>query len=115
VVTVRVLQQNSPDSGHLSGDFRFDPDFVCFASRCGLIAWRPPTSAPDPKRKFAVPEKVEHWSLTALREKLINIGPKVVSHGRYITFQLAEIAISKRLFANILRSIDDPQPAPLPP
>jgi hypothetical protein len=36
---------------------------------------------------------VEHWSLTALREKLVKIGAKVVRHGRYVTFQLAEVAI----------------------
>jgi hypothetical protein len=39
---------------------------------------------------FAVPEAVEHRSLTTLREKLIKIGAKVVRHVRYVTFQLAE-------------------------
>jgi hypothetical protein len=34
------------------------------------------------------------WSLTSLREKLIKIGAKVVSHGRYVTFQMAEVAVS---------------------
>ena len=30
------------------------------------------------------------WSLTSLKEKLIKIGAKVVSHGRYlIAFQMA--------------------------
>ena len=43
-------------------------------------------------RTLALPEAVEHWSLTALREKLIKIGAKVVRHGRYITFQMAEVA-----------------------
>jgi hypothetical protein len=28
----------------------------------------------------------------SLREKLIKIGAKVVSHSRYVTFQLAEVA-----------------------
>jgi hypothetical protein len=32
--------------------------------------------------------------LTSLREKLIKIGAKVVSHGRYVTFQMAEVAWS---------------------
>ena len=50
--------------------------------------------------------------LTALREKLIKIGAKVVRHGRYITFQLMEVAISRALFANILRLIDGPRPRP---
>ena len=39
-------------------------------------------------RTLALPKAVEHWSLTTLREKLIKIGAKVVSHGRYVTFQL---------------------------
>ncbi len=50
---------------------------------------------------------MEQWSLTTLREKLIKIGAKVVRHSRYITFQMAEVAIPKSLFAEILRLIDD--------
>ncbi len=49
-----------------------------------------------------------------LREKLINIGAKVVRHGRSVTFQLAEIAIPRRLFAEILRLIDGLRPKPAP-
>ncbi len=66
-------------------------------------------------RTLALPDEIEQWSLTTLREKLIKIGAKVVRHGRYITFQLAEVAIPRRVFANILRLIDDLRPAPLPP
>ncbi len=58
---------------------------------------------------------MEHWSLTTLREKLIKIGAKVVRHGRYITFQLAEVAIPRALFVGILLLIDGLRPAPLPP
>ncbi len=72
-------------------------------------------SLPSHKRKFALPKEAEHWSLTTLREKLIKIGAKVMRHGRYITFQLAEVAIPRSLFANILRLIDGLRPAPLPP
>ncbi len=50
-------------------------------------------------RTLALPDKIEHWSMNTMREKLINIGAKVVRHGRYITFQLAEVATSKILFA----------------
>ncbi len=67
------------------------------------------------KRTLALPEAMEHWSLTTLREKLIKIGAKVVQHGRYVTFQLAEVAISRLLFAEFLRLIDRRRPAPLPP
>jgi hypothetical protein len=34
-------------------------------------------------RTLAMPKAAEPWSLTSLREKLIKIGAKVVSHGRY--------------------------------
>ncbi len=47
-----------------------------------------------------------------LREKLIKIGAKVVRHGRYVTFQMAEVAIPRSLFANILRLIDGLRPKP---
>ena len=47
-------------------------------------------------------EAAEPWSLTSLREKLIKIGAKVVSHGRYVTFQMAEVAVPRKLFGEIL-------------
>jgi len=49
-----------------------------------------------------VSNAAEPWSLTSLREKLIKIGAKVVSHSRYVTFQLAEVAVSRQMFADIL-------------
>ncbi len=63
---------------------------------------------------FAPSGEVKHWSLTTLREKLVKIGAKVVRHGRYVTFQLAEIAIPRRLFAEILRLIDRLRPKAAP-
>ncbi len=66
-------------------------------------------------RTLALPKEVEHWSLTTLREKLVKIGAKVVRHGRYVTFQLAEVAVARDLFRRILRLIDGLRPAPLPP
>ncbi len=65
-------------------------------------------------RTRALPEAVEHWSLTTLREKLIRIGAKVARHGHYFTFQLAEVAIPRALFAMILRLIDGLRPKPAP-
>ena len=44
-------------------------------------------------RTLALPDSVEQWSLTTLREKLIKIGAKIVRHGRYVIFQMAEVAI----------------------
>jgi hypothetical protein len=56
-------------------------------------------------RRLALPRGVKHWSLTTLREKLIKIGAKVVAHSRYVIFQMAEVAVPKRLFQAILDRI----------
>ena len=50
-----------------------------------------------------------------LQNKLVKIGAKVVRHGCCVTFQLAEVAIPKSLFAGILRLFDRLRPAHLPP
>ena len=68
----------------------------------------------DPKRKSAVPEEVEHWLLTTLREKLIKIGAKMVSYGRYITLQMAEVAVTRRMFGQILSRIARLRGPPVP-
>jgi len=64
-------------------------------------------------RTLATPEPIKDWSLTTLKEKLIKIGAKVVSHGRYVAFQMAEVAIPKSLFSDILRMIAELRPPPL--
>ena len=46
-------------------------------------------------RTLATPEPIKDWSLTSLKEKLIKIGAKLVSHGRYVAFQMAEVAIPR--------------------
>ncbi len=66
------------------------------------------------KEKSILPQEVEHWSLTTLPEKLVEIGAKVMHHARYITFQLAEVAVPRIQFTEILRLIDRLRPAPLP-
>src|SRR5262249_26252275 len=63
---------------------------------------------------LATPEPMSDWSLTTLKEKLIKIGAKVVSHGRYIVFQMAEVAIPRQMFQEILRLIAELQPQPPP-
>jgi hypothetical protein len=65
-------------------------------------------------RTLAMPKAAELWSLTSLREKLIKIGAKVVSHGRYVTFQLAEVAVSPQMFADILSLIARLRAPPAP-
>ena len=65
-------------------------------------------------RTPALPDTVEQWSLTTLRENLVKIGAKIVRHGRYVVFQMAEVAIPRDLFANIFRRIDRLRTTPLP-
>jgi hypothetical protein len=65
-------------------------------------------------RTLAMPETAQPWSLTSLREKLIKIGAKVVSHGRYVTFQLAEVAVPRQMFADILSLIARLRAPPAP-
>jgi hypothetical protein len=62
----------------------------------------------------AEPEPIKDRSLTSLKEKLIKIGAKVVSHSRYIAFQMAQVAMSRMLFAEILRLIAELRPPPDP-
>jgi hypothetical protein len=45
---------------------------------------------------------------------LVKIGAKVVSHGRYVTFQMAEVAVPRRLFAEVLWLIDRLRAPPAP-
>jgi len=61
-------------------------------------------------RTLATPEPIKEWSLTTLKEKLIKIGAKVVGHARYVAFQMAEVAIPRDLFSDILRMIAELRP-----
>ena len=57
-------------------------------------------------RRLVLPRKIKHWSLRTLLVKLIKIGAKVLKRSRYITFQMAEVAIRKEVFAEILSRIN---------
>jgi hypothetical protein len=63
-------------------------------------------------RTLATPEPIKESSLTSLSEKLIKVSAKLVSHGRYV--QMAKVAISRHLFAEILRLIAELRPPPDP-
>ena len=57
-------------------------------------------------RRLALPQEIRHWSLRTLLTKLIKIGAKVVRHSRYFTFQMTEVAVSRKIFAEILLRIE---------
>ncbi len=65
-------------------------------------------------RRLILPPKVKHSMLSTLREKLIKIGAKVVHHAKYITFQMAEVAIPRKMFQTMLRRIERLRLAPDP-
>src|SRR3954471_9955017 len=95
------------------------------AMRRGRAAASPPTGVPlqlhalaynlgNFMRTLAMPKTADPWSLTSLRERLIKIGAKVVRHGRYTTFQMAEVAVPRQMFADILSLIARLRTPPAP-
>ena len=46
-----------------------------------------------------------YWSPTTVRAKLIKIGAAVVRHAKYVTYQMAEVAVPRELLAAILERI----------
>ena len=68
-----------------------------------------------PKRSMLAPQKdSDENNPNHNDEKLVKIGAKVVRHGRYVTFQLAEVAVPKELFRKVLSLIDDLRRRPAP-
>jgi hypothetical protein len=53
-------------------------------------------------RQLTLPRSIRSWNLTSLRDKLVKIGAKVVTHAKYVVFQLAEMEVPRKLFAAIL-------------
>jgi hypothetical protein len=64
-------------------------------------------------RTLVLPDVVERWSLTTLRERVVKIGAKVIAHARYTVFQMAEVAVPRDLFRRMLELIDDLRPRPV--
>jgi hypothetical protein len=73
-----------------------------------------PTISPTSYGRWPLPEAVNQWSLTSLREKLVKIGAKVLCQGRFVIFQMAEVAVPKEWFQELLRLIDGLRPRPAP-
>jgi hypothetical protein len=63
-------------------------------------------------RTLALPEDVKRWSLTTLRNRLVRIGARIVRHGRSVIFQMAEVAVPRALFRQILATIATLRPSP---
>ncbi|TLN21536.1 IS1380 family transposase [bacterium] len=63
-------------------------------------------------RRLGLPGAVKDWSLRSLQVKLIKMGGRMVRHARRVVFQLAEVAVSRDLFAAILGHLSRLRPAP---
>ena len=57
-------------------------------------------------RRLALPRRIKHWSLRSLLTRFIKTGAKIVRHSRYVTFQMAEVSITNKIFTEILYRID---------
>jgi hypothetical protein len=106
---MRTMDQRGQGRGQMDASFlsllrrkRRPPSASCPAYNLGNFL-----------RTLATPEPMKGWSLTSLKEKLIKIGAKVVSHGRYVAFQIAEVAVPRHLFIDILRLIAELRPPPV--
>jgi hypothetical protein len=56
-------------------------------------------------RQLVLPKPIQGRTLTMMREKLVKIGAKVVSHAKYLVFQLAEVAVPRELFSDLVERI----------
>jgi hypothetical protein len=62
-------------------------------------------------RDLAPPE-IARWCLTTLREKLVKIGARLTCHAPQVVLQMAEVAVTRDLFAQILSRTKHLKPVP---
>ena len=58
-------------------------------------------------RTLVLPASITDWSLSSLRDRMIKVGAKAIRHARSITLQLAEVAVPRELWAQMLATISD--------
>ena len=63
----------------------------------------------------ALPDEMARWSLTTLWGKVVKIGAKVIAHAHYTVIQMAEVAVRRDLFRDLLERIGRLRPRPLSP
>ena len=63
-------------------------------------------------RRLVLPLEMARWSLTTLREKLVKIGARLTRHARRLILQMAEVAVTRDLFGQILSRIRLLSPVP---
>jgi hypothetical protein len=63
-------------------------------------------------RRLALPKLMAGWSLTSLRGKLVKIGARLTRHARRLVLLVAEVAVTRDLFGQILSRIRLLSPVP---
>jgi hypothetical protein len=63
-------------------------------------------------RRLVLPPQMARWCLTTLREKLVKIGARLTRHARQVVLQMAKVAVTRDLFAQILSRIRHLKPVP---
>ena len=63
-------------------------------------------------RRLALPRNVGDWSLRSLQVKLIKTGARMMRRARRIIVQMAEVAVSRDVFRQVLERIAGLRPAP---
>jgi hypothetical protein len=56
-------------------------------------------------RRLVLPERIDHWSLTSLQQRLVKADGRLVKHARYYWLLLAEGHLTRRVFGVMLRRI----------
>ena len=56
-------------------------------------------------RRLALPQRIDNWSLTSLRQRLVKTGGRLVKDARYYWLLLAEGHLTRRVFGAIVRRI----------
>jgi hypothetical protein len=56
-------------------------------------------------RRLVLPKRIDTWSLTSLRQRLVETGGRLLKHARYYWLLLAEGHLTRRLFGATLQRI----------
>jgi hypothetical protein len=65
----------------------------------------PQSLTPTIQWRRLVPNRIDNWSLTSLRQRLVKTGGRLVKHARYYWLLLAESHLARRLFGSMVRRI----------
>ena len=71
----------------------------------GLVLFVPAYNLGNFLQSLVLPKKMTRWTLTSLRERLVKTGARLVRHSRRLVVQMAEVAVTRDLFAQILARI----------